>query len=216
MIDMNETLIHTAVKFVFVATFSVVIGACSFDVESRLNEAPLVVQEDNYHNVYVTENISQATIADEARRFHRYGYDAMRLTVTYDAASRHHSALWASQKSSELAAALRQQGVNNLAFDVMPVKNSVISQTIISYVEMTARGPKDCIGTGPDGEIMDDDYQFGCSVKDRIAKQIYRPADMVKSKPNDKADAARQSVIVDTYRSGQQNAPLVGERASGE
>ena len=200
-----------------------VLGACSQDHKGNVSLKRVEVHQEQFAKQVTSHDLKQSDLEALAADYNRYGGDdPLTLSVQYDPASSENTAMNATRHASKLANGLRAAGVTNVKTEILPVVGvGDHSRTLITYERYSAHKPEGC-GTMPgmdntttDWEAMRD-YGFGCSVEDKIARQIARPKDLLG---NDRGlegedDGRRASNIIETYRLGEPNEPLEGEQAS--
>jgi type IV pilus biogenesis protein CpaD/CtpE len=198
---------------------ALLLGGCAMDVDTfAVPEKKIQFQTENKSATYRTAALNDAALAGIADHYRRHGSGPAEITVTYDPKSKTNTAMNAANEAARISGYLRRKGVSNVMVDVLPVHNGgSASDTMISYQSVNAMAPEGCEAMGgldgrPTGAHQD--YGYGCAIQMQMAKQIARPKDLQGREGVPPGDGRRQSVIVETYRSGEPYEALEGETAS--
>ena len=185
------------------------------------------MSESQFEASYDISTLNTAQIEHIASEFKRYGGDVLSLTVSYDqkAQTSQYSASQAMQKAGEVAASLRKDFyIKNVEASILPAANTTPT-LFVAYKRFEAHAPEGCgvapgldgLGTNTEDKIKD--YELGCSLNTLIAKQTYRPKDLLgKDYTVDDSEATRSitGLYGTGYYDGTPNEPLNGEKASDE
>ncbi|HEY8191261.1 MAG TPA: CpaD family pilus assembly lipoprotein [Alphaproteobacteria bacterium] len=202
-----------------VAAVAILLGACSMDVDSfAAPEKKVQLRTESKSFTTRTAALDDAALAGIVDNYRHYGAGTADIAVTYDPKSKTNTAMNAANEAARITGYLRRKGVTDIAVDVLPVHDSgSVSDTMISYKSVTAEAPEGCESMGGlDGQptLANEEYGYGCTIQMQIARQIARPKDLQGREGVSSGDGRRQSVIVETYRSGVRNEALEGETAS--
>ncbi len=199
------------------------VAGCSQFEESKINTHRLEIVHDNYADTVPAEALRGGVLDTVAEHYKRYGDGPLNLAVVYNPHSRKNTAMNASMEVTRISTALRKAGISNVSADVLPVADKSDDATVlISYATVKAQAPSECAneilpgmyGTKTD---LQGDYSLGCTVESFIAKQVYRPKDLLgRDGIPGASDGRRGANIVEGYRSGVPNEDLEGEQATEE
>lgn len=139
-------------------------------------------------------------IADDYARF---GASSVQMSLAYDPNSKTYGAMQAFNDLSKYKTSLTKMGVRNISAET--VKSEGSSPTLLlSYDSVSAAAPAGCRNMpGFDDGLTTahiGDYKFGCSTETMLAKQIYRPADLLGNDASDPGDGRRAANSVEFYR----------------
>ena len=211
---------HTA----FLMAFFFVLPACDLYEESWTTKERIQVSQERFYESFVVTEFDNALMSHLARTYSRHGGGPMKVSVTYDPASRNYTALSAGNEMARISKSLRAQGVRDLDIGLMPA-TTYAGQVIVSYESYTAEAPKNC-GTMPGLKSSDDvgtslesgeEYGLGCTIETLMARQISRPKDLLgQGQTETTVDGRRVVNSVEVYRDGIPNEPLEGETATDE
>ncbi len=205
--------------------FFVVMGwvsGCDMYSAGSINKNPIQISKEFVSKSIFVVNVSDDVISDIARHYTKYSDSPMELVVTYDPKSQVNSAMWASNKVSDIAGILRGYGVTNLSAKILPVNlQGEGSQLFVSYYALSARAPKGCdiemAGIDGDLERLNPDYKLGCAIDKMTALQVAKPAHLLgRGAVSNVVDGRATSNIIDGYRAGAQNDRLEGLNASND
>ena len=221
------SIIHArqAFRFVMLSLLVLAIGACAPHefTKSHANTAPIQVNQRTAERVLDTKKADRTTLAPVSRRYGKTGKGPVRLHVSYDPASDNNTAVRASREGARLASILRDQGVETVTVDIVPIANSgQNSRTYIRFTALDAKGPPDCdmlpgLGNTPtNAQDVSESYKFGCSIDTLMARQVDRPGDLLGRAPpaGQGASGRRAGNIINRYEQGEPNEELDGETAS--
>lgn len=202
------------------------LGACTgkLDDPGQLANRRLQVQSEQYARNVSSHEMGPANIAALADDYKRYGGDgALNITVQYDPKSSRNTAMTATNEATRISRELRREGVTNVAAEILPVMGlGEQGRTLVSYDAYSAHPPSNCgempglNNTSPDWKAGKN-YEFGCSVETRIAKQVARPADLMgRGAHYETSDGRRAGNVLDGYRAGIPNEKLDSDNASDD
>ncbi len=212
------TNIKRYVTFLFLSFCALGLTGCiDMHEPTSFHQSRLTVQEQNYTKMFDTETVDDREIYQVAADYDRYGIGPVQVSVTYNPDSDSNNSIRAIGELGRIKGLLREQGVKSVTGDILPITDkSTVSKTVVSYVSMTAQAP-DCKQIpGLEDRVPDTakDYELGCSTETLMAKQIYRPRDLLGNAGAGRADARRASNIVDGYRTGESADSLNAETVS--
>ena len=192
------------------------LSACSMHAPSKVSQNRIQVEQENFVEEMDLRDVDGAYIASLGQHYNRHGSGPLYLTVAYDSG---HGVSSATREVARLTAALRDEGVERVQGNVLPVADlGAYAKILVSYTAYNALAPKDCSlmsGINTSQIEADPDYKLGCSIDTLFAQQIARPKDLAGSfEGNDTSDGRRHANIIESYRSGERNKPLSGESAS--
>lgn len=193
---------------------TVFLGACDLHEPTSFHNKRLTVQENNYAKLYDSQRMSNHTFYSIVENYDRYGDGEMQVTVTYDPQSQNNSSSSAFEHLGAVTAMLRDLGIHEVNGSVLPVNDQhAQSQTLIAYRSYKAVMPDCNQMPGLDDRMPDTstDYELGCSTETIMAKQIYRPKDLMGNAQLDRSDGRRASNVIDAYRSGEPAEALDAE-----
>lgn len=207
-------------KSFLVLPLAIMLAGCgAVDMPERtITQSPLDVHERTFQDIRPTVNLSRQSAAAMADNYVRTGHGPLEIRVTYDPQSRHMTALQAKQELRRIERIFRQNGVDQINGDVLPIKDMESSQVLIRYQSHIAKAPAKCDRFASQTNQGDPDqgYILGCSFQDLYAKQIYKTRHVLNNyDPKDTADSAdRTSRAVDGYRTGQPNAGFISQQST--
>lgn len=198
------------------------LGGCMDLYEpSKINQRPIQVREEAFNQDVLISDVDEQYIRALAHHYKRYGASKMDLLLTYDPYSKDFGAMMAGNKVAEIKSYLRDMfDIKKVEASIMPiVSRGDRPRLMVSYSSLNAYAPKGCEGMMPgiNGRPMEGDsrYKLGCSIATLKTRQVVRPADLMgRGVDRPSTEGRSASNIVDYYRSGAQNEPLGGERAS--
>lgn len=205
----------------FLGVSVISLSACEGIVHepSHISEKRVQVEEEDVFKTIPVKDMTEQRIKAMSVHHHKYGKDAIDLTVVYDPAVGSGSAMSASQELARITQDFRRNGVAIQVADIMPVKNQGSEMgVLISYGAISALAPDDCDlmpGLANRNLEPSEDFEFGCTTETLFAKQIARPKDLVGNDSSvQSADGQRASNVVQGYLAGVPNEALDGESAS--
>lgn len=195
------------------------LGACEMYAPPSVNERRVEVHEQKVTQQIPVASLDDDSIAGIAHSYGQSGMGVMEVTVTYDPTSHNNTAMRAGDEAVRIARILREEGVTNVATNVLPVREQGSDAlAIISYTSYQASAPSGC------GELPgmtnpaidhDPDYKLGCTVETVFAKQVADPSDLLgNAKASAYTDGRVLANQVESYRTGAPNEPLEGQSAS--
>lgn len=193
---------------------AILLGGCDLHEPTSFHEKRLAVYENNYAKIYDSKTVSARTIYDIVENYERYGDGQMNITVTYDPSSKDNSSFTAVEHLGAVTASLRELGIYDVKGGVMPIHDQgVSSQTLVAYRSYSAVMPdcKQIPGLNDRKPDTSADYEFGCSTETLMAKQVYRPKDLLGNSALGRSDGRRAANVMDTYRSGEPAEALDAE-----
>ena len=213
-----------AFRLIMLSLLVLAIGACSPHefTKSHANTAPIQVNQRTAEKIVDTKKTDGKTLAPISRRYKTAGNGPVRLSVSYDPASDNNTAVMASRQAARLASILRDQGVETVNVDIVPITDSgQSSRTHIRFTTIDAQAPRGCdmmpgLGTSPtNAQEVDESYKFGCSIDTLMARQVERPGDLLGRAPpaGQGASGRRAGNIINRYEQGEPNERLrnIGE-----
>ena len=86
---------------------------------------------------------------------------------------------------------------------------------VVSYQKYAAQGP-DCsdFARSPVNERNAPHSNFGCAYQNNVAAMVANPADLLRQRQEEPPDAARRSVVVESYRAGAPAEGALGPQAN--
>lgn len=214
-------------NFSLIGVSLLMLGGCSNKDEilyhpSAIHSEPIQIIEGRFHDDVTVSQADERYISALAHRYARSGGSDMALTVTYDPQSSRNTAMKAGHVAAELAYQLRQSGVRHIETSLLPIKSQGdVSRVLTTYVSVQAKAPAGCDtmipGLGGSDLRDDEDYKLGCSINSYVARQVSNPSDLLgRGAVGGNTDGRVATNVIDVLRSGEQNAPLEGESASGD
>ncbi len=190
-------------------------------VPSTINENKIQVEETAFVEDVFVHDVDDAYIGAVARHYTKHGGSPMDLLVTYDPRSSKNTAMFATNKASDITAAFRDYGIQDINTEIMPVKSlGDHARLSITYDSYSARAPEGCGEDlpGMNNTILEHnpDYKMGCTSQSLMAKQIAKPKHLLGQGASGTTDGRGASNIIDVYRTGAPNQPLDGQSATGE
>jgi pilus assembly protein CpaD len=191
------------------------------------SDRKIEVSESQYETSYNLSTLNAAQLEMIAADFRRYGGDILSITVSYDqkAQTSQYTASQAMQKAGEIATTLRNDlYIKHVDASILPASGTA-PKLFVAYKRFEAHAPAGCgvapgiDGLGTDTEDRIKDYELGCSLNTLIAKQTYRPKDLLGKdyEVNDSEAKRRVNSLYSTgYYDGAPNEALNGETASDE
>lgn len=197
------------------------VSSCSRKLyeEGNLTQSRLQVEETKFSETIDAAEFDARYASALGLEYEAGGQGPVHLSVLYDPQSRTNTAMRASQEAPRIAGLMRENGIQDIKADIIPVKGlGDQAQAMISFTSYVAHGPKDC-GLLPGFNDTDvgfqEEYKLGCTVETVMARQVARPKDLAGNAADyETSDGRRASNIVDVNRSGVQNKPLQGQTAS--
>lgn len=190
-------------------------------VPPTLNESKIQVEQTSFLEDVFVHDVDDAYIGAVARHYTKHGGSPMDIVITYDPRSSGNTAMYATNKASDITTSFRDYGISDIKTQIMPVKSlGDHARMMISYDAYSARAPEGCDEDlpGMNGTILEtnSDYKLGCTSQSLMAKQIAKPKHLLGQGSSGSSDGRSASNIVDAYRTGAPNQPLDGQSATGE
>ncbi|MCB1592136.1 MAG: hypothetical protein KDI90_06755 [Alphaproteobacteria bacterium] len=197
------------------------LGGCEMYAPATLSTEKIEVHEEPYFLNVSAQEADEEMAARIAHHYARHAGGPLKLGVTYDSKNYRNTAMKASQKAADLAKALRENGVDQVETDILPVHGQGDeSRVLVSYDSFSAHAPANCSTMpGVENRVVeyDQDYRLGCTIQTMVAKQVSRPKDLEgQGATGENTDGRSATNIVDLVRSGAENKELGGESASGQ
>ena len=173
-----------------------------------------VVPETHLLQVPVAE-VNEGYLNRIAEDYERFGASTIQMSIGYDPANKKYGAMQAFNDLAKFKGRLNKLGVHNVSAET--VKSEGAAPTLmISYDTVSAVGPAGCRNMpGFDDGLTTAEignYKFGCSTETMLAKQIYRPADLLGNDASDPDDGRRAANNVEYYKQvdrDEAEAPLI-------
>ena len=201
--SLNNTLRFALLGGMAVAT--VFLTGCDtlMEVPTMRTEKNAQVIEDRFNTEYQTAILLQpGMIEARANDYRRYGSGPLELTVTYNPTSNIYTARSATEDSGRILRAFDANGIKHIRAEILPVSGDGPSKTLIHYVTQKAEAPRDC----EDMEAIKDtgaenyrNYELGCTTESYIARQVYRPGDLLGKGGTTDGDGRRDSRNIEQY-----------------
>ncbi len=183
---------------------ALVVTACApQSTPSMMNTSRVsVVPETHLLQVPVAE-VTDGYLYRVSTDYERFGASTIQMSLGYDPANKKYGAMQAFNDLSKFKGRLNKLGIQNVSAET--VKSEGATPTLmISYDTVSAVGPAGCRNMPgfDDGLTTAEigDYKFGCSTETMLAKQIYRPADLLGNAASDPGDGRRSANNVEYYR----------------
>ena len=181
------------------------LGGCARQsTPSMMNSSRIQVVPQTELEQMPVKNVSTGYIQKLADDYARYGASTMQLSLAYDPAAKNYSAVKAFQDLAKIKAGLAQYGVRNVTADAVKTDGQSDPLLMVSYDSAHAAAPVGCRNMpGFDDGLTNEniaDYRFGCSTEAMVAKQIYRPSDLLGNDGHDLGDGRRATSGVEYYR----------------
>lgn len=202
------------------------LGACSMNSPTWVNQNRVEVHEDQFTDTFETEKMNNGLIRAIATYHYRFGNGPLNLVVGYDTKSRTNTAAKANSEAARISKELRRNGVRDISVQTISLAGTQDrSLTTVTFPAVVAKAPNKC-GTMPGyntptsvpetGQGLPA-YELGCTIETLMAQQIYRPGDLLGRKGFEtNSDGRRQETVVGQrgYYSDKTPEPLEGERSS--
>lgn len=170
---------------------------------SMMNTSRVQVVPETTLGEIPANRITDGYIASLADQYQRYGAAPLQLTLAYDPDDKSYSAMKAFNTLADVKARLRQRGVTNVSAETVK-SDGTEPVLMVSYDSVTAAAPAGCRNMpGFDDGLTTEkigDYRFGCSVDTLLARQVYRPGDLLGNAASDPIDGRRAANTVEYYR----------------
>lgn len=183
---------------------ALLLGACAPQSTPSMmsTERPRLEAETSMLQIPVA-NVSQGALHKIAQDYDRFGTDTLHLALGYDPKSKSYGAMKAFEDLADIKAGLKKYGVRSVTAETVQVDGGEPT-LMITYDSLKAAAPPNCRNMPgfDDGLTTREigDYKFGCSVDTMLAKQIYRPADLMGNGETDAGDGRRAANTVEHYR----------------
>lgn len=192
------------------------LGGCNLTPETWVNSDRVEVHDDQFTDTFELASLTDQKLRAIANVYERYGDGSMRVGVV----SSNRTAVSRIEKS------LKQFGVRDLKIDRTNPERGAKDMVVVSFPALVAMKPESCgmmpgangITTLPDSGQGEAPYGFGCTIETMLARQVYKPKDLLGRDGFDtNADGARaEGVNARRGYYGDQSYPdLNGEKASG-
>lgn len=179
-------------------------GACTQTTPSMMNTSMVELNTETHVEQIPGDMINETTLSILAHQYTKHGDGPLELTMTYDPASKVHTAKKSLLKLKEVEKMLAKKGLGNIKTDALPLEG-LEPVLMVMYPSVQAQAPSDC-GAMPGlfnnkTDRFIDNYKFGCGTETLLAKQISRPADL-RGRGGDvvgPADGRRITSVLETY-----------------
>ena len=170
---------------------------------SMMNTSRVQVVPETYLWQQPVAQVNESYLHLVANDFERYGASTIQMSLGYNPADKTYGAMQAFNDLTKFKDRLNKLGVHNISAET--VKSEGATPTLmISYDTVSAMGPAGCRNMpGFDDGLTTAEignYKFGCSTEAMLAKQIYRPADLLGKDASDPGDGRRSAYNVEYYR----------------
>ncbi len=202
------------------------LGACSMNSPTWVNQNRVEVHEDQFTDTFETEKMNNGLIRAIAMYHYRFGNGPLNLVVGYDPKSRTNTMAKANKEAARISAELRRNGVKEISVQTISLAGTQErSLTTVTFPAVVAKAPAKC-GTMqgyntatsvPETGQGLPEYELGCTIETLMAQQIYRPGDLLGRKGFEtNSDARRQDAVVwqRGYYGDKSFEPLGGEQSS--
>lgn len=186
-------------------------AACSIEHPTYMTENKMQLRDGVRDMTVSVHNFDRAEAAEIAAHYARYGHGPVEVAVTYNPRAQNYKAADAKNDAQRIAALLSDEGVNELATELLPIKDGS-SYLMVRYNTLTAHAPPGC---GDMNLIRDEgvissyeDYELGCTTESILARQISRPADLMGRAGTAPSDGRRAANIVHRYSTGESRPSL--------
>ncbi|PZQ46939.1 MAG: hypothetical protein DI551_04090 [Micavibrio aeruginosavorus] len=192
------------------ALMMVLISACALSACARQNtpsmmstNKPQVLPETTLQQV-PAKSVSDGYLMKIADDYARFGADTLQLGLVYDPNVKGYGAMQAFNDLARFKEKLSKLGVRSIKAETIKQEGGEPT-LLITYDSLHAAAPQDC-GTmaGIETRVTNHediaDYKFGCSVDTMLARQIYRPSDLLGNSASDPGDGRRAANSVEYYR----------------
>lgn len=192
-----------AMKKIFIFSVLLVCACSPQSTPSMMNTSlPQVVPQTTMEQMPVSK-INDGYLYKIASDYDRYGNDALHISLVYDPASKTYGAMKAFEDLADIKARLKKFGVRSVSGEA--VKTDGMEPTLmVTYDSLSAQAPEGCRNMpGLENGLTTREignYKFGCSTDTMLAKQIYRPGDLLGNGASDPADGRRAANSVEYYR----------------
>lgn len=160
----------------------VFLSGCTLTTDSAMNPNEPIVTSDLAVMELPADKVNEAFLSHISQSYHRYGSGPVEITMSYDPGSRNKTAMKAIHELAEMKDILAKKGVKNVQVDTIPLADEE-PIVMVAYNATKAHAPKDCAHmpgvTDYQATRFIDEYKFGCSTEMMLAKQIYRPSDLM-------------------------------------
>lgn len=194
----------------------IVLAGCDMNQKTYVSPNRAQIEKTRYDTEVSVGMMDDNFYKALASEYKSNGGAGLNLTFVYNPASGNAAGLSASELAGNAARKLRGYGADDVSADILPVADSAHSgKVLVSYTKFAALAPKDC-ETMPgldDNQIeLSWDYKYGCSVEERLAKQLARPSDLLGNDAAPETSSGRRATNLSApHELGVANEPLDGD-----
>lgn len=202
------------------------LGACSMNSPTWVNQNRVEVHEDQFTDTFETEKMNKGLIRAVANYHYRFGNGPLNLVVGYDPKSKTNTMSKANSEAVRISDELRRNGVKDISVQTIALAGTQDrSLTTVTFPAVVAKAPAKCgmipgyntATTVPETGQGPAPYELGCTIETLMAQQISRPADLLGRKGFEtNADGRRQEAVVGSrgYYGDKSYESLDGEQSS--